>query len=453
MLNSLKARLVLAGLLILIAFLGLTGLALDQAFQASAREGVRAKLQAQVYGLLGVLELDAAGRVQMPDQYPDQRLQQPGSGSYAQVIAAGPGRSATPVWSSRSLLGRELDYRHVPLDSGQIHFERTAAGRDGLFELRFGVVWEYAPRESRDLVLRVLESDAAFRDQLWQFRRSLVLWLGVAGAILLVMQVLVLQWGLRPLQRISADLRRIHAGEASALGGVYPRELRPLTDNLNDFVQAERTQRQRYRDAMADLAHSLKTPLAVIRGAVARPQAADLKQVIGEQTARMQEIVDYQLQRAAMAGRGGLREPVSLRVPLQRVADSLAKVHADKGLAFELEVGSDLQLRIESGDLMELLGNLLDNACKWAASRVRVQAGADGDELRLSVEDDGPGISAADRAGILRRGVRADESTPGHGIGLAMVRDIVQAYDGRLEIDVSPMLGGARVVLVFPLTG
>ncbi|HSH29341.1 MAG TPA: ATP-binding protein [Thiohalobacter sp.] len=448
--NSLKARLVLAGLLILIAFLGLTGLALDQAFQASAREGVRAKLQAQIYGLLGVLELDAGGRVQMPDQYPDQRLQQPGSGSYAQVIAPGPDRSAAPVWSSRSLLGRELGYRHIPLDSGQIHFERSAAGRDGLFELRFGVVWEYAPRKSRQLVLRVLESDAAFRDQLWQFRRSLVLWLGVAGAILLVMQVLVLQWGLRPLQRISADLRRIHAGQASALGGVYPRELRPLTDNLNDFVQAERTQRQRYRDAMADLAHSLKTPLAVIRGAVARPQAADLKQVIGEQTARMQEIVDYQLQRAAMAGRGGLREPVNLRAPLQRVADALAKVHAGKGLVFALEVDPELQLRIESGDLMELLGNLLDNACKWAVSRVRVRAAVDNDELRLSVEDDGRGIGTADRARILRRGVRADESTPGHGIGLAMVRDIVQAYDGRLEIDASPALGGARLTLVLP---
>lgn len=453
MLNSLKARLVLAGLLILVAFLGLTGLALDQAFQASAREGVRAKLQAQVYGLLGVLELDADGRVQMPDQYPDQRLQQPGSGSYAQVIAAGPGRSAAPVWSSRSLLGRELDYRHVPLDSGQIHFERTATGRDGLFELRFGVVWEYAPRESRDLVLRVLESDAAFRDQLWQFRRSLVLWLGVAGVILLVMQGLVLQWGLRPLLRISADLRRIHAGEASALGGVYPRELRPLTDNLNDFVQAERTQRQRYRDAMADLAHSLKTPLAVIRGAVGQSREAELKQTIGEQTARMQEIVDYQLQRAALAGHGGLRKRVNLLATLKRITDSLAKVYADKALDFDLQVDPAQELAVEPGDLMELLGNLLDNAGKWAVSRVRVQIEPGQAELRLEVEDDGPGIGEADRVRILQRGVRADETTPGQGIGLAMVRDIVQAYGGRLELDASPALGGARVVLVFPRSG
>ncbi|BAZ92802.1 putative histidine kinase [Thiohalobacter thiocyanaticus] len=450
--NSLKARLVLAGVMILAAFLGLTGLALDQAFQASAREGVRAKLQAQVYGLLGALELDAGGRVQMPDQYPDQRLQQPGSGSYAQVIAAGPGQSAAPVWSSRSLLGRELGYHHVPLDSGQIHFERTALGRDGLFELRFGVVWEYAPARSRELVLRVLESDAAYRGQLWQFRRSLVLWLGVAGAILLLMQVLVLQWGLRPLRRIPADLQRIHAGEAEALGGHYPHELRPLTENLNEFIRAERTRGQRYRDAMADLAHSLKTPLAVIRGAVGQSREAELNQVIGEQTARMQEIVDYQLQRAALAGRGGLRKRVNLYTTLQRIRDSLSKVYADKQLEFELRVDPAQELAIEAGDLMELLGNLLDNACKWAVARVRVSAGIDAAELRLSVEDDGPGIDAADRDRILQRGVRADEATPGHGIGLAMVRDIVQAYGGRLEIDASAELGGARLVLVLPRT-
>lgn len=448
--NSLRARLVLAGLLILIAFLGLTGLALDQAFQASVREGVRAKLQAQVYGLLGVLELDASGRVRMPDRYPDQRLQQPGSGSYAQVIVAGPGQSVAPVWESRSLLGRELTYRHVPLDSGEVRFNQMSSTEGGMFELRFGVIWEYAPEQSRRLVLRALESDAVFRGQLWQFRRSLVLWLGIAGAILLVMQVLVLQWGVRPLRRIPADLRRIHAGEADALGGSYPRELRPLTDNLNEFIRAERSQRQRYRDAMADLAHSLKTPLAVIRGAVGQSREAELKQTIGEQTARMQEIVDYQLQRAALAGRGGLRKRVNLLVTLQRITDSLAKVYADKALDFDLQVDPAQELAVEPGDLMELLGNLLDNAGKWAASRVRVRVEPGQAELRLEVEDDGPGIGEADRVRILHRGVRADESTPGQGIGLAMVRDIVQAYGGRLELDASPALGGARVVLVFP---
>ncbi|HSH28285.1 MAG TPA: ATP-binding protein [Thiohalobacter sp.] len=446
--NSLKARLILAGLLVLIAFLGLTGLALDQAFQASVREGARAKLQAQVYGLLGVLELDQTGRVQMPERYPDQRLQQPGSGSYAQVIVAGEG----PVWASRSLLGRTLTYRHAPLGSGQVRFQRIRTPEGGMFELRFGVVWEYAAGSTRELVLRVLESDTAYRGQLWQFRRSLVLWLGVAGALLLVMQVLVLQWGLRPLRRIPADLRRIHAGEAGALGGHYPHELRPLTENLNEFIQAERTRGQRYRDAMADLAHSLKTPLAVIRGAVDQPRGAELNQVIGEQTARMQEIVDYQLQRAALAGGVGLRKRVNLYATLQRVTDSLAKVYADKQLGFELQVDPAQELAVEAGDLMELLGNLLDNACKWTAARVRVRVETGTAGLRLSVEDDGPGIGAADRARILQRGVRADESIPGHGIGLAMVRDIAQAYGGRLEIDTSPELGGARLVLVLPGT-
>lgn len=445
MTNSLKGRLALAGLVVLIAFLGLTGLALDKAFRTSALEGVRATLQAQVYGLLGAVELDARGRVQMPAVYPDQRLQQPGSGSYAQIIVAGEGA----VWTSRSLLGRSFPYQDILLASGESRFERVKLAGESLFELRFGVVWEYAPNQSKQLILRVLESDSAYLAQVWQFRRSLMLWLGVAGVILLIVQIAILQWGLRPLRRISADIGRIHAGEADMLDGQYPGELRPLTDNLNDFIHAERAQRRRYRDAMADLAHSLKTPLAVMRGAATQEPDSELAGAITEQTARMQEIVEYQLQRAAMAGQVGLREKAQLYPTAKRVTDSLAKVYADKAPVFDLRMDRGLQLAVEAGDLMELMGNLLDNACKWAGRHVRVSAGRRGDELWIAVEDDGPGISEADRARIFQRGVRADESTPGHGIGMAMVRDIVQAYGGRLDIDTSPDLGGARVTLVF----
>ncbi len=198
---------------------------------------------------------------------------------------------------------------------------------------------------------------------------------------------------------------------------------------------------------MADLAHSLKTPLAVLsslRG------TSEHSHTMEEQVARMDNIVQYQLQRAATAGRSVLASPLPVTPVVERLLTSLEKVYQDKELNIHRDLDPRARFRGDEGDLMELLGNLLDNACKWAVAGVWLEVSHKKGTLRISVEDDGPGIAPHQAERVLTRGVRLDEATPGHGIGLPIVRDIVDAYEGKLEIAHSPH-GGARFIVSLPM--
>jgi two-component system sensor histidine kinase PhoQ len=193
---------------------------------------------------------------------------------------------------------------------------------------------------------------------------------------------------------------------------------------------------------MGDLAHSLKTPLAVLRSLPERPALLD------EQIERMDHIVQYQLQRAATAGRSALAAPLPVQASVTRLANTLQKVYADRAIVLEQRISTKACFRGDEGDLLELLGNLLDNACKWSRHTVRITAQMQDGRLALLVEDDGPGIAADQVEQVLQRGGRLDEATPGHGIGMAMVRDIVTAYQGELSIERSA-LGGAAIRIYF----
>jgi two-component system sensor histidine kinase PhoQ len=209
-------------------------------------------------------------------------------------------------------------------------------------------------------------------------------------------------------------------------------------------------------NALADLAHSLKTPLAIMRGALGEAETAERGQILAEtrpgttadtlaeQVRRMDAIVAYQLERARGRPAAVLAPPIPLAPAVERILAALTKLHADRAVAAELDLEPGLAFRGAEGDLLEVIGNLLDNAFKWCRTRVRVRARREGGLLVLTVEDDGPGIPAELAAGLATRGARADLGTPGHGIGLAVVREICQAYGGDLTIDKSP-LGGALV--------
>ncbi|MGF1528794.1 MAG: ATP-binding protein, partial [Candidatus Competibacterales bacterium] len=277
---------------------------------------------------------------------------------------------------------------------------------------------------------------------------------GVLGGALglLAAQGLVLRWSLTPLRQVAREIQDIEAGRQLTLAGHYPAELQPLTRNLNQLVSRSRDHLERYRNTLGDLAHSLKTPLAVL-GSSLETGADDLKHTVREQVVRMNQTVDYQLQRAAAAGRIALTAPVPVSAAAQQIVHSLAKVYSDKGLDFQWQVADELVFNGDRGDLLEVLGNLMDNACKWAAKTVRLRAWplATSGDVVLVVEDDGPGIPDHRRATILQRGVRADPHTAGHGIGLAVVRELVEdIYRGQLTIDDSP-LGGARIRAVLAM--
>ena len=252
----------------------------------------------------------------------------------------------------------------------------------------------------------------------------------------------------------------MEAGARDRLGDHYPRELAGTTATLNSLLVSERTRIARYRDSLGNLAHELKTPLAVMRAALRtesalRPESTPTA-AINREIDRISGIVDRQLTRASSGGAVTIGQaPCLVATVANELRATLLKVRSAKDLHIALQVQAGAAFVGDPGDLTEMLGNLLDNACKWCQSQVRVNAsivagGALGTQLLLQVDDDGPGVLAADRARILERGVRADERAEGHGLGLAMVTDTATLYGGELRVAAALELGGARFELFLP---
>jgi len=434
---SLSARIGWSAAVVLAVFIVLTALALERAFADSAAAAQRERLFAQLYLVMAATEVSGDRNVQPPATLGDARFALPGSGLYARIDD----EHGKPLWRSPSALGVALP-ETLPV-SGEYYGRQTVAG-ERHFVAAMRVNWE-THTGSLPLTYSVYEHPAVYHEQMARYRRSLWGWLGAMAALLLGLLAAAVAWGLRPLRAVAAELRAIEAGAQPALQGDYPREIRLLSDNINTLLHHEHAQQARYKHALADLAHSLKTPLAILRGIDAGVQAPLLE----EQVARMDGIVQHQLQRAATAGRAALAPPLALAPLLQRLLSALYKVHADKPVTVQQALDEGVSFRAVEGDAMELLGNLLENAFKWCRAEIRIGAVIRGARLHITIEDDGPGIAPEAAEQVLQRGARLDETTPGHGIGLAMAHDIVNAYDGELKIGRSA-LGGAMLEVILP---
>jgi two-component system, OmpR family, sensor histidine kinase PhoQ len=440
--KSLRARIALAAGVVLAAFILLTSVALEQAFRESARSAREERLLGQLYLLMAAADSDTSAGLTLPQELAESRFSLPGSGLYGQISDVA-GRA---VWRSPSAVNVEVPFESG-LRAGDRRFElrRNGDGRSFLVE-SFGVSWAIgdAPRL---YTFSVAEDLAEFDAQVAHFRVSLAGWLGAMSLMMLVALWLAMRWGLGPLRKVAQEVAEVEAGRQERIAGEYPNELRALTDNLNALLTQERARQARLANAMGDLAHSLKTPLAVVRGALAEERLEPgVRRAIEEQVARMDGVVAHHLQRAATVGPSRLAPPVPVRPVAEKLVAALSKVYRDKAVEAAVDVAEGIAFRGVEGDLMELLGNLLDNAYKWCAARVRVSAARGEAGLELRVEDDGPGIPPSEAQWLIERGVRADESVPGHGIGLATVRDVAQAYSGTVTIERSP-LGGARVAI------
>ena len=438
--TSIRARLLLGAALVLLAFLTGAGLAVQRANAESVRAAYFGRLQSTIYLLLAAAELAAGGALVMPPGFAEPRLSLPGSGLYAGIYNVSRGKQ----WQSASTLGQQPPFQRS-LQAGQWRNE-TVKGISGSFlSVSYAVTWKASEREA-PLVLTVLEDRAAFDREVGAFTRTLWLWLGGAASLLLLAQLWLLRWGLAPLRQVASEIRRIEEGGQSRIEGRYPSEISGLTDNLNALIQQERVRQTRQRDALSFLAHSLKTPLAVLRSALAEPD--HLPATVAQQVSRMDDIVQHQLGRAIAGGAARFAPPLLVAPIVERIRDALAKVYAEKALDFSVECPLELAWRIDEGDLFEMLGNLLDNAAKWARNRVVVRVGREAGCLCLRIEDDGPGFS--DTESVLRLHVRGDERVPGHGVGLAVVSDLVASYQGELRLARGAM-GGARVDIVLPV--
>lgn len=450
--QSLHGRLLLAASLVLAGFLGLTGIALDRAYAESAEAAMWERLRGQVYGLLAAADVGADGQLKLPAELPDPRFSNPESGLYARVES----HDGAYRWTSPSSLGRSLDYLE-PTATAEWKQSRVDTGNGlPLLAVNFGVVWEDEEGGQRAYTFAVAESTHGLATQVGTFRHSLLLWLGGMALGLLLIQGFILRWGLRPLRSVARDLKRIEAGEQPFLSGAYPRELRGLTGNLNSLLHSAHIRQERYRNTLGELAHSMKTPMAIIQGALDTPGSRqELAAVVAEQSARVNRVVEYHLQRAATEGRSSLLKPLAVAPLVDQVTGALLKVYVDKGLRCRRVGDAEVQFAGDEGDLMEVIGNLLDNACKWARAEVVVRIAADQRPgwsrpgLCVEVEDDGPGIPGEQADAVRRRGVRADQRTTGHGIGLAMTDEILRLYGGSLAIGRGTS-GGALVVARFP---
>lgn len=427
--NSLRLRLLVSAGAALLLFIVLTGFALNRALESYAVQAENDRLQGLVFSMLGAVEINAFGVANYSlERVPEPRLAQPESG-LSVVIYDHQGK---PAWQSQSLL--ELAPEIIPVGVNEWQFSRSDLNGS---KVSYGFEWVVEGDDVRRYTLQAVDDDSPLRSQRHQFARQLWWWLLGISLVLLLIFLALLSWGLKPLQRIRGELDAIRNGEKTQLSENAPDEILPLTQSVNALLEHEKNQRERFHHATADLAHSLKTPLAVLRN------QASVSQETAEQLDSMNQIISYQLQRASTSKIKPLTQPLFVRPVAQRIIRALQKVYADKNIQFQNQLSTDFKLRVEENDLLEMIGNLLENAAKYGQSLVRIE----GRKNQLIIEDDGPGFPENAQA-VLDRGIRADTRQPGQGIGLSVANDIIKLYSGELSIE-KRSSNGARLVISF----
>jgi two-component system sensor histidine kinase PhoQ len=265
----------------------------------------------------------------------------------------------------------------------------------------------------------------------------------ILGALMTLLMSLGFIWNMRPLQRLDKEIKAIESGKKERLSHTYPVELQAITEDLNLLLESQRRQKERYRTSLSDLAHALKTPLAILKSS---PMADDND--AQEQLDRINSMIEHQLKRAATGGTDTWKKTTSVAPVLESILNAMKKVYHYKAIDFQSDCGPDINFLGDKTDLMEILGNLIDNACKACRSLVHVNVSYHKNTLNIEISDDGPGIEPSARKELLRRGTRLDTYESGHGVGLAIVADLVNDYQGIIKIDSAP-IGGAQFNIEF----
>lgn len=449
--SSLSARLLISVSVLLLFFFGATIVVLDTAFVSAGEQAREDILDGHLMQLLAAAEPNDDGALSLPIDLFEARFNSIGSGLYAELR----GVSNSVLWQSRSALGLVLPEGDAPGLGQHLFARETLVDETPLLTLSLAVQWEFPDGTLRPYVFKVAESLDSFNAQIANFRRQLFGWFGAVALIMLLAISVLMRSLLRPLRQIETEIGEIEGGKRVSLSEHFPTELTGVARNMNLLIDSERARSDRYRYTLDNLAHSLKTPLAAVRGLLNESHDAGFGQRINEQIDRMDEIVRYQLRKPAASADNLVLMPVPVEKEVTRLVSGLRKVYHDKHPNIETRIEKGMQFRGDTGDFLELAGNLLDNACKWCEKSVRISIEPASSKrtiasgMLMQVEDDGPGIPEKDAEALLERGTRLDESTPGHGIGLAIVKDIARSYGGTLAIRRSP-LGGADIVVSIP---
>jgi two-component system, OmpR family, sensor histidine kinase PhoQ len=445
--GSLRQRVLLSLALAMLLFFGTTVVLLEWNLArslATAREEV---LDAQLVALIAAAEpVEDTHSLQLQEP-PDGRMLSPDAGLHAEIRNA----RGDAVWRSPSALG--VDFPLPPARKAGLreHWVQPGGNSAGLALSSLTIDWEFEDGVVESFRFVVGQSLEPWRAQRRAFRWGLVGWFGALATAMLLVLAIVLRAVLRPLGSIEREIREMETGRREQLSARWPAELRGVAANLNALLRRERARQRRYQESLANLAHSLKTPLAAVRTLLPDAGAPDRVGRISEELARMDRIIGWQLRRAAAgaAGSVGLAS-VPVAPAAQDLAATLDKVYPERGIRCELDIPATARFRGDEGDLQEILGNLLDNAWKYGRSLVRCSATVTSPgRLELRVEDDGEGLEPARASEALARGARLDESHPGQGIGLAVVNELVTAYGGQVSVECS-LLGGTAVVVILP---
>ena len=456
-LRSLRWRLLLGTLVALLLALVLAGFVLHRLFAEHVTQQFARDLTTQLDQITAQLEFDEQGQPAIdPQDLSDPRWSRSFSGLYWQLDRLpAQGQPTAGVLRSRSLWDFTLA---VP-----------PATTDGVVQAHVA-----GPQEQDVLVVaRIIrsETDANLRWRLLvaadtyptheaveHFSGLLAGSLGVVFALLVVAGWAQVQIGLAPLKLLQQALQRLRTGEATQLQGRFPLEVQPLVDDFNSVLERNAEIVQRARTQAGNLAHAVKTPLAVLQQAAfaasSRPETQALGQLINEQITLARRQVDWHMARSRAAAAGTPGQHSSLTATVHGLLRAMRHVHAEKHLALHFDPPADLpNFAGEAQDLHELLGNLVDNACIWAQSRVEIQGMATvangKPALHITIDDDGPGIAPQRRASAIQRGVRLDEHQPGAGLGLSIAAELTALYQGEIGLDTSPQ-GGLRVWLLLP---
>lgn len=438
---SLHRRLTLTALLGLLFAMCLGVWGLSRAFDEAVQRGFDERLKTVLHTLVAEAENQADGTLVLGRPMGDPRFDRIYSGAYWQISNA-----QGVLMRSRSLWDQEIPFS-VGIPDGSTIF-RTWTNPSG----------QTVRLAERDLTLPgrqdVLHFIVAGRaddleEEVRHFDRLMIL--GVIGLMLLMGFSIAVQMriGLQPLRGLLRDLNAVWAGRAERVSEQLPRELKPLAVTINQLLQHDRRQHTKARDQAADLAHAIKTPLAVLR--------ADVDQLDGPMAASMRQrldLIDGLVRRNLARATSGRHVTLSsLLTPLLPVADQItrlmARVHPDKVVDVQVDIAASISLRMEREDLEEVLGNLLDNAWKWSAGRIQLVARVERHVCKIYIDDDGPGLTDEEARQVMERHVKLDERMPGQGLGLAIARDILESATGHMRLEQAP-IGGVRIVLTVP---
>lgn len=440
--NSLAFRLVVgAGMWIAAAIIA-GGIVLSAVFRDHVERSFDAQLLVYLDSLVSVTEGDNRGRVVITRPLGDPRYEQPYSGWYWQISGI-----SGPMLRSRSLWDQALtpDFALISPSAA------TSYQMQGIQSRQLRIVGRDVsiPGIVSSLQFVVTGDRAAIEAEIQNFNTTLAWSLGLFGCGLILAVFIQIRFGLLPLRRISMALSAIRSGRESRLAGQFPSEIEPLASEINTLLEHNEEVLERARTHVGNLAHALKTPISVLANESGAGKGS-LEEAVDKQTGIMRRYVDHYLSQARTAASSSVLGARTEVLPvIEDLRRTLKRIHAERSIELEVHGDPDTSFRGERHDLEEMLGNLIDNACKWARARVWITMGVEGTELKIAIEDDGPGLAPEKHDEVFNRGHRLDEATPGSGLGLAIVRDTAGLYGGDIALCKSDF-GGLKVVLILP---